>query len=183
MIITKTSALFLDRDGVINEEIKDDYVKYPEQFRFMPFVQESVYQLSKYFNKIFIVTNQRGVGRGLMTEADLAAVHEYMMGEFARSLAPITRIYYCTAVNNDHPDRKPNAGMAFRAKYDFPDIDLATSVMVGNKPGDMEFGRNAGMQTVFITSTNPPFELPHPLVDHQFQSLSQLAHFVPGLKE
>lgn len=182
MIITKNSALFLDRDGVINEEIKGDYVKHPRDFRFTAFARESVHLLSKYFNKIFIVTNQRGVGRGLMTEAELTAVHEYMMNEFNRSLAYITKIYYCTAVNNDHPDRKPNAGMAFRAKYEFPEIDLSASVMVGNKPGDMEFGRNAGMQTAFITSTNPPYELPHPLVDHQFSSLSQFAHFVTRLK-
>jgi histidinol-phosphate phosphatase family protein len=181
MIIKPGSALFLDRDGVINEEIKGDYVKNPVEFRFMPFAQESVYLLSQYFNKIFIVTNQRGVGRGIMTESELATVHEYMMEGFHRARAPIARIYYCTAINNDHPDRKPNAGMAFRAKSDFPDIDLSTSVMVGNKPGDMEFGRNAGMQTVFITSTNPPYELPHPQVDVQFASLSQFAHFVSRL--
>ena len=182
MIIKRNSALFLDRDGVINQELKNDYVKTPGEFRFTPFAQESVYLLSQYFNKIFIVTNQRGIGRGLMTEADLEAVHKHMLRGFERSYAHITRIYYCTAVNDDHPDRKPNAGMAFRAKDDFPDIDLSCSVMVGNKPGDMEFGRNAGMQTVFITSTNPPYELPHPLVDLQFMSVSQFANHVPRLK-
>lgn len=182
MIIKPTSALFLDRDGVINEEIKDDYVKTPGQFRFLPGAKEAVYLLGQYFNKIFIVTNQRGIGRGLMTETDLSAVHEYMLQELEGAGGHITRIYHCTAVHNDHPDRKPNAGMAFRAKYDFPEIDLSASVMVGNKPGDMQFGRNAGMHTVFITSTNPPFELPHPLVDHQFSQLNGFAHFVPGLK-
>lgn len=182
MIIKSTSALFLDRDGVINEEIRGDYVKTPGQFRFMPFAAEAVYLLSQHFNKIFIVTNQRGVGRGLMTEDDLAAVHEYMLNGFREAQATINRIYYCTAVYDDHPDRKPNAGMAFRAQSEYPEIDLSASVMVGNKPGDMQFGRNAGMQNVFITSTNPPFELPNPLVDQQFASLNEFAHFVPGLK-
>jgi histidinol-phosphate phosphatase family protein len=182
MIITNTSALFLDRDGVINEELPGEYVKTPGEFRFRPFAPESIHQLSQYFNKIFIVTNQRGIGRGLMTENDLAGVHAYMMKQFEYAYARIDRIYYCTAINNEHPDRKPNAGMAFRAKYDFPQIDLSTSVMVGNKPGDMEFGRNAGMQTVFITSTNPPYELPHPMVDYQFEGLSQFSHFVPKVK-
>jgi len=67
--------------------------------------------------------------------------------------------------------RKPNTGMAFHARQDFPSIDLSKSVMVGNKPGDMLFGKNAGMYTVYIASTNPETAFPHPDIDLRFDGL------------
>jgi D-glycero-D-manno-heptose 1,7-bisphosphate phosphatase len=181
MRITPASALFLDRDGVINRELPMDYVKNISEFEFLPGVPEAIAVLNGFFNKIFIVTNQRGVGRGLMTEADLEAVHRHMLQGIEQAGGRIDRIYYCTAVDNSHPDRKPNAGMAFRAANDFPEIDLKASFMAGNNRSDMEFGRNAGLQNIFITTTNPPFTLPHPLADLQFDSLAGLAHFVQRL--
>jgi histidinol-phosphate phosphatase family protein len=179
MIIGPSSAIFLDRDGVINVETPGDYIKNTGEFVFEHRAAEALQIISQYFNYLFIVTNQRGVGRGLMTETDLAGVHEYMMEGIKKAGGHIHRIYYCTSVDDKHPDRKPLPGMAFRAKADFPGIDLATSLMAGNKPGDMQFGRNAGMQTAFITSTNAPYTLPHPLVDCQFSSLYELAQFLP----
>ena len=83
----------------------------------------------------------------------------------------IDKIYYCTSIDNDHPDRKPNPGMAFHAKSDFPDIDFSKSIMVGNKPSDMLFGRNAGIFTVFVATTHPETSFPHPDIDLRFDSL------------
>jgi D-glycero-D-manno-heptose 1,7-bisphosphate phosphatase len=181
MTITPQSALFLDRDGVLNRELHLDYVKTWAEFEFLPGVPEAVAVLSGYFNKIFIATNQRGVGRKLMTEDNLLDIHTRMTAALLQAGGRISQIYYCTALNNDHPDRKPNAGMAFRAKQDFPQIELAQSFMTGNNKSDMEFGRNAGLQNIFLTTTQPAFELPHPLVDYQFEHLPQLAHFVQQL--
>ena len=78
-------------------------------------------------------------------------------------------------MNNDDLNRKPNPGMAFQAKVHYPDIDLSKSIMVGNNISDMQFGRNAGMRTVFLTTTIPDIHLPHPDIDLSFDSLEALA--------
>ena len=65
--------------------------------------------------------------------------------------------------------------MAYQAKKDFPEIDLARSIMVGNKPSDMRFGRSAGMHTVFVKTTNPDQPIPHPDIDLAFESLADFA--------
>jgi histidinol-phosphate phosphatase family protein len=181
MTISPQSALFLDRDGVINRELPEDYVKTWPEFEFSPGVPAAIASLSRYFNKIFIATNQRGVGRQLMTETALQDIHSRMLQTIEAAGGRIDHIYYCTATDNEHPSRKPNAGMALQAKADFPQIELAASFMAGNNKSDMLFGRNAGLQNIFLTTTKPPFELPHPLVDYQFDGLPALAHFVQQL--
>lgn len=168
-------TLFLDRDGVINYEKKDDYIRNKEEFRFYEGVPEAVANCSRLFGKIFIVTNQRGIGKGLMTENDLVEIHQYMCQEIASVGGKIDHIYYCTAINNNDPNRKPNPGMAFQAKKDFPSIDFSKSIMVGNKPSDMLFGRNAGMYTVYVSTTHPETPFPHPDIDGRWISLPEFA--------
>jgi histidinol-phosphate phosphatase family protein len=176
MQIGNHSALFLDRDGVLNEERPKDYVKTWEEFIWFPYTLEALQILSGIFNKIFIVTNQKGIGRKLMTEKDLLAIHQQMLSQIRNAGGRIDAIYYCTALEDTDPFRKPNAGMAFQAKKEFPEIDLQQSVMAGNNISDMQFGKNAGMQTVFLTTTNPPVLLPHPGIDFQMKNLLELAH-------
>ncbi|RYZ62009.1 MAG: histidinol phosphate phosphatase, partial [Chitinophagaceae bacterium] len=72
-------------------------------------------------------------------------------------------------------NRKPNPGMAVQAKKDFPEIDFSKSIMVGNKPSDMRFGRAAGMYTVFLATTNPDQSYPHPDIDLRFNNLAEFA--------
>jgi histidinol phosphatase-like enzyme len=72
--------------------------------------------------------------------------------------------------------RKPNPGMAFQAKRDFPEIDFSKTIMVGNKLSDMLFGRAAGMFTVFVATTNPETSFPHPDIDLRFESLLHFAN-------
>lgn len=139
-------TLFLDRDGVINRHRPNDYVKTWNEFEFLPGVLQSLGSLSKKFKHIIIVTNQRGVGKGIMTEQTLQKIHGRMVREIEKSGGRIDRIYYCTDLNNDSYDRKPNIGMALRAKKDFPDIDFSKSVMIGDSESDMEFGRRAGIK-------------------------------------
>jgi D-glycero-alpha-D-manno-heptose 1-phosphate guanylyltransferase len=173
--IDKSWSLFLDRDGVINDEVVGKYILNWDEFNFIEGVLHALKILNKKFNRIVIVSNQRGVGKSLMTEQDLHAIHNEMLKEVESSGGRIDKIYYCTATSDKHPDRKPNPGMALKAKNDFPDIDLTKSVMVGNKPGDMLFGRTAGMVTVFITSTNPDQPFPNPDIDFIFPSLHSFA--------
>lgn len=143
---TDCDTLFLDRDGVINRHRPDDYVKNWNEFEFLPGILESLAAWNRQFKHILVVTNQRGVGKGLMSEDTLLEIHKRMVEEIERLGGRIDRIYYCTDLNNDSPNRKPNIGMALKAKAEFPDIDFAKSIMVGDSESDMEFGRNCCMK-------------------------------------
>lgn len=173
--IDKNWTLFLDRDGVINYEKKDDYIRNWSEFKFYEEVPEAIRKLSQRFGRIIIVSNQRGIGKGLMTEDDLLNIQHNLKKEVEASGGNIDAFYYCTAVDTLDPGRKPNPGMAFLAKKDFPDIDLENSLVAGNKPSDMLFGRNAGMYSVYIASTHPQTPFPHPDIDLRFNSLSEFA--------
>lgn len=164
-------TLFLDRDGVINEDKVGSYIFNPDEFHFMKGAPEFFKQLTEKFGHIIVVTNQRGVGRGLMTEEDLTAIHLKMTTAINDVSGKIDGIYYAPAIVNNDPMRKPNPGMAFRAKADFPSINLSKSIMIGNKHSDMLFGKNAGMYTVFIATTNPETDFPHPNIDLRFDLL------------
>lgn len=164
-------ALFLDRDGVINEEKKGSYIFNIDEFIFMPKVLEALQLAANHFDYIIIVTNQRGVGRGYMTEEDLDKIHSYLINKVTANGGRIEKIYFAPNIESDHPDRKPNIGMGLKAANDFPNIDFTQSVMVGNNMSDMQFGKRLGMQTVFLHTTQAPISLPHELVDCQFPGL------------
>jgi D-glycero-alpha-D-manno-heptose 1-phosphate guanylyltransferase len=173
--IDNSWTLFIDRDGVINHEKKEDYIRNWQEFRFYDRAKEALAILSKKFGKIIVVSNQRGVGRGLMTEADLADIHQNMIREIEATGGHIDKIYYCTSTDTKNPNRKPNPGMALEAKSDFPGIDISRSLMVGNNSSDMLFGRNAGSFTVFLRTTKPEHPIPHPDIDLAFDSLIEFA--------
>ncbi|MBD0279281.1 MAG: HAD-IIIA family hydrolase, partial [Flavisolibacter sp.] len=116
-----------------------------------------------------------GVGRELMTLEDLENIHAEMQNEVVAAGGRIDKVYYCTEVDSKCFYRKPNPGMALQAITEFPDIDFRKAIMVGNKPGDMRFGRAAGMFTVFLTTTNPDQPYPHPDIDLAFPSLLAFA--------
>jgi len=149
------SALFIDRDGVINQRINDGYVTSPADFNFLPGVLDALKIFQTKFHRIFIVTNQQGIGKGIMSEKDLEEIHNYMLEEFEEAGVKIDKIYYCTALKEENsPCRKPEIGMALEAKEDFPEIDLSKSVMIGDTTSDMKFGKNAGMKTVLTVPDN-----------------------------
>ena len=168
-------TLFLDRDGVINVEKEGSYIFHYGEFAFYEGNQEALRRCAEVFGHIVVVTNQRGVGKRMMTEADLRDIHDKMVAEIALAGGRIDRIYYADSLDNAHPLRKPQPGMAFAAKQDLPGIDLGRSVMVGNNLSDMEFGRNAGMYTVFLRTTDPDQPLPHDAIDLAFNSLYDFA--------
>ena len=176
--IDKTWTLFLDRDGVINHD-KSPYTLNAGEFEFYDGVLEAIKKFSTIFNLILVVTNQRGVGKKLMTEKDLLEIHELMTTSVSKSGGRIDKIYYCTAIENDHPDRKPNPGMALRAIKDHPAINKQHSIMVGNNMSDMQFGKAVGMYTILLTTTGVSVSLPHPLVDLQYNSLIEFANALP----
>lgn len=173
--IDKAWTLFLDRDGVINEERVGEYVLHWGEFIFSKGVLDIFKKLSSCFGRVIVVSNQRGVGKGLMTEEALQSIHLEMQREVEIVNGKIDKIYYCTEKDDKCFNRKPNPGMALQALRDFRDIDPSKSVMVGNKPGDMKFGRAAGMYTVFVRTTNPDQPFPHPDIDVVFNSLYDFA--------
>lgn len=173
--IDNSWTLFLDRDGVINVEKKNEYVLNASEFIFLDGAQQAINILSGIFGLMLIASNQRGVAKNLMTLENLHDVHVYMMEEITKPNGRIDKIYFCTDFDNNSFNRKPNPGMALQAKKDFPQIDFSKSIMVGNKLTDMQFARNAGMHSVFIASTNPEILFPHEFIDARFDSLIQFA--------
>jgi D-glycero-alpha-D-manno-heptose 1-phosphate guanylyltransferase len=177
--IDKSWTLFLDRDGVINDERVGYYVLNTGEFKFSEGVLEAMPLLEKRFGKIVVVSNQRGVGKGMMSLDDLESVHTHMKEGIAEAGGRLDNIYFCTEKDDRCFFRKPNPGMALRARADFPEIDLGKTIMVGNKPGDMRFGRAAGVYTVFVTTTNPTQVFPHPDIDLIYPTL---LHFARSLQ-
>lgn len=143
-------TLFLDRDGVINREREKDYVKKWSEFEFEEGVFEALQMLQKYFSRLLIVTNQRGVGAGLMHQSDLDDIHHRMQDEFKKQGIIISKIYSATDEDRNSIKRKPHPYMGLCAKEDFPDINFSDSFIAGNTASDMAFGKGLGLKTVYI---------------------------------
>lgn len=166
-------TLFLDRDGVINVESVGSYITSWNEFVFHDGVLSSLKTLGNLFGKIVVVTNQRGVGRGIMGLDALKDISAHMVQAVANAGGRIDKVYTCTAVNDNDHNRKPNTGMGLQAREDFPAIDFKKSVMVGNSMSDMEFGKRLGMHTVFLTTKHAPYALPHDFIDEQYPTLER----------
>ena len=165
-------SLFLDRDGVINQRIIDGYVTRTEDFILIDGVLEAIKTFSQTFSHIFIVTNQQGIGKGLMTEDDLSLIHNNFIKDVENHDGHIDRIYHCPKLKTEYTfDRKPRIGMALRARKEFPDINLKRSIMVGDSLTDMQFGRNAGMTTVLVGEDHKIAILNPKMVDYYFPTL------------
>ena len=170
-------ALFLDRDGVLNVLRRDDYVKWVDELDVIGGVKEAMEILRHRFDHIFIVTNQQGIGKGLMTEGDLALIHKRLLEE----TGDIDKIYYCPKRKEENSfDRKPNIGMALKAKRDFG-VNLKESVMVGDSWSDMLFGKRAGMTTVVVGRDGQSIAQQYPyLVDYCYDNLLKFALSIEG---
>ena len=147
-----TSAIFLDRDGVINRKIDNGYVRSWSDFIFNKGVFEALYNLRQEAQFLIIVTNQRGIYKGLMTEEDLHDIHDRMLEELKSNHIFIDAVYFCPD-DNGSPNRKPAPGMALQAKKDFPEIDFKQSIMIGDSISDLEFGAALNMKCVWISQS------------------------------
>ncbi|MEN9611529.1 MAG: hypothetical protein RLZZ628_2343 [Bacteroidota bacterium] len=168
-------TLFLDRDGVINERIDNDYVRNWDDFSFFPRTPQAIASLSEIFGKVIVVTNQQGIGKGLMTEKELNEVHRLLRKTIDLMDGRIDKIYHCPdlAASNS-PNRKPNTGMGLQAKQDFPMIDFKKSIMVGDSASDIEFGKRLGMTTILIKG-KPSIHEADCQPDFIFESLTKLS--------
>ena len=151
--VDKSWSLFLDRDGVINKRIFGGYVSKISEWEFIAGVPEAIARLTEIFGHIFVVTNQQGIGKGLMSLDDLENIHEHFLHEINRAGGNITKIYFCAMLaKQDNNCRKPSPYMAFKAKEDYPGIELEKSIMIGDSRSDILFGKNSGMYTVLHLS-------------------------------
>lgn len=168
--------LFLDRDGVINRRIPDGYVQAVADFHLLPGVLEALVGFSQLFDRIVIVTNQQGIGKGIMTEADLQAIHSYLKEGVQAEGGRVDGIYYCPQLASV-PDncRKPAPQMAYAAREDFPEIDFSRSLMVGDNWSDIAFGKGIGMKAVLLRTALLTYPNPYRAIpDLELDSLWEL---------
>lgn len=145
-------ALFIDRDGVINKKASPDdyYVKSWEKFKFIPATVRALRKWSDAGFRIFVITNQRGIARGVMSKEDLDRIHAFMVRELAKQGAIIHGVYVCT---HDHVHacecRKPRPGLLFQAAKEHG-INLSEAIMIGDSPSDIEAGTAAGCKAYLV---------------------------------
>lgn len=141
-------AVFLDRDGIMNRQPPEhDYIKSWQEFRFLPGAPEAVCRLNQAGYLVLIVTNQRGVARGMMTMDDVSDIHERMCRELAKTGAHVDGIYVCPHESGTCTCRKPEIGLFLQAEQEF-EIDKCQSWMVGDSNSDVLAGQRYGIRTI-----------------------------------
>ena len=148
-------ALFLDRDGVINRKRNNDYVKTLDELELLSGAIKAIADLSNFFGWVIIVTNQQGIGKKLMTTERLTQIHDFICKQVESKGGHIDAIYYAPKLaSDDQKMRKPKIGMALKAKEEFPEIDFSKSIIIGDSPSDMEFGKRAKMIPIMVDENN-----------------------------
>lgn len=179
LILDSSWTLFLDRDGVINKEKEGDYIRNLDEFEFLPGALASLLKITPFFVRSIVVTNQRGIGKGLMHREDLESIHAYLQTQVATGGGKLDALFFAPDLDTNASNRKPNPGMALQAKASFPEIEFDKSIMVGNRLSDMEFGRNCGMTTVYLYTTHPLENgTQHPLIDYYLADLPAFEQLV-----
>lgn len=148
-LLKPKKAVFLDRDGIINKKINNDYVRNWSQFEFLPEAVEALKFLCQNNFQIYIITNQRGISRGFMTEEDLNNIHQKMKQELKKHNVIIDKIYYCPHEKGQCDCRKPKPGMLFKAANENY-LDLPKTIFIGDNETDLQAGQAAGCKTILI---------------------------------
>lgn len=152
-------ALFLDRDGVINED--RGYVADRRNFIWVDGVADCIRQFNDRGWHVFVITNQSGIGRGYYTEDQMQALHDWMKAELDAQGAKITAVYHCpfhpkaelTRYRKDSFDRKPRPGMILQAMADYP-VKREASFLIGDKQTDIEAAHAAGIGGFLFRGAN-----------------------------
>jgi len=158
-------CVFFDRDGVANQSPGPGYVNHLDDFHILPGFADCVRAAAEKGIPSVIVTNQRGLSRGLTPPEQLDAMHRQLRDELAREGLALLDILICTADDDAHPDRKPNPGM-LRTAAKRHHLDLAKSWMVGDRESDVQTGQNAGVAvTVLVDPGRTPTAATHRVPD------------------
>lgn len=148
-------AIFLDRDGTINEEM--GYINHPDRFIIFDFVFEAIKIFNDLNYKVFIVTNQSGLARGYFTESVLEQVHSGLFKSLEDNRVYIEKLYFCPHHKNGEVEkftrdctcRKPKPGMLIQAKEEY-NIDLKGSFLIGDRYKDIKFGQDNGITSIMV---------------------------------
>jgi len=177
-IFTDKKYLFLDRDGVINKRMMGGYITTWDEFEFLPGVLEGIAAFTKHFDRICIITNQQGIGKGLMTHHDLSLLHTKMKEAISSAGGKIDQIYYCAQLITEKPNcRKPDKAMAKQALLDFPEINFSKSIMIGDTIGDLKFAKNTGMTAVLLENEYSS-KLEKSICDYSIHNLTELTNLL-----
>jgi D-glycero-D-manno-heptose 1,7-bisphosphate phosphatase len=171
-------AVFLDRDGVLNEKMPEgQYVTRWQDFHVLPGVPEALRRLNEAGLRVIVVSNQRGIALGLYTAADVEAIHAALQRLLKSAGALVDAFFICPHDKGQCNCRKPLPGLFEQAVAMFPEIKAATSAMIGDAHSDIEFGRRLGMTTIFIEGDperrKPGAEKAANLAGMRFASLPQ----------
>jgi D-glycero-D-manno-heptose 1,7-bisphosphate phosphatase len=152
----KQKAIFLDRDGVVN--IEKDYLCKIEDFEFIDGLFEALQYLKSLGFKIFIITNQSGIGRGYYKEEDFLNLTKWMIEQFKNKDIEISQVEYCPhAPDVECRCRKPKIGMIENIAKNF-EIDFDNSWIIGDKESDIECGINSGIKNTIQVRSGHDFE-------------------------
>ena len=168
-----SKAVFLDRDGVINEVLSDrvKYVNKPQDLYFLPSVKKAIKELHEAGYLLFVITNQGGVGLGYMTDQDLIDIHDKMVYELEKSGGKITEVKAC--VHHPHSGcacRKPKPGMILDLVKQY-NIDVSKSYMIGDREVDLEAGNAAGLKSLMVSDQSD-------LAVQSFEDLGEAAEWI-----
>ncbi len=153
------TAVFVDRDGIINEDRGYAYVKAWDEFVFLPGVKETFARLAEWGIPVIVVSNQSCVGKGLVRAEQVEEIHERMVAEIEQAGGRILGVYVCPHTDEDACGcRKPAPGLLIQAAGDLG-VDLRRSFVVGDSVRDLEAGRQVGAHTVLVKSGKGKQEL------------------------
>lgn len=167
----------MDRDGVINERIPGQYIGDPRDLKLTAGCRQAIASFNFMFGKVFVVTNQAGIAKGITSLEEVQNIHDCIQKELSIFKARIDQYYCCPDLpGSDSQCRKPATGMGLQAKIDYPEIDFSKSIMVGDSLSDMEFGRRLGMLCVLIVGKpEEERQLSEYVADGKFNSLFEFA--------
>jgi D-glycero-D-manno-heptose 1,7-bisphosphate phosphatase len=158
------SAVFLDRDGVINQN-RDDHVKCWEEFHFVSGATEAVARFSRAGVRVFVVTNQAIINRGIASGASIEAMHDRMRTELGRHGGLVEAVAYCPHRSEEQcACRKPSPGLLFELARRYA-VDLGSAALVGDALTDIEAGQAAGCRTVLVLTGRGRDELARATAD------------------
>ena len=158
-------CVFFDRDGVANRSPGPGYVNHLDDFHLLPGFADCVRAAADKGIPSVVVTNQRGIERGITPPAQLDAMHAKLRGDLAKAGLALLDILVCTSADDAHPDRKPNPGM-LRAAAKRHGLDLTKSWMIGDRESDVKTGQNAGVAvTVLVDDGAAPTAATHRVPD------------------